>query len=50
MVRYHPQDQKIGDVRKGVSARRNLNTFCEHHAFISHIELKNVKDALGDDD
>ena len=55
MVRYHPQDQIIGDVTKGVSIRRNLNTFCEHtfcehHAFISHIEPKNVKDALGDDD
>ena len=50
MVRYHPQDQIIGDVTKGVSTRRTLNAFCEHHAFISHIEPKNVKDALGDDD
>ena len=50
MVRYHPQDQIICDVTKGVSTRRTLNAFCEHHAFISHIEPKNVKEALGDDD
>ena len=50
MVRYHPQEQIIDDVKRQVSIRRNLNDFCEHHAFISYIEPKNIKDTLGDDD
>jgi len=41
------KDNIIGDIKQGVSTRRRI-VFCEHVAFVSQIELKNVNDALND--
>ena len=41
------KDNIIGDIKKGVSTRRRI-VFCEHVVFVSHIEPKNVNDALND--
>jgi hypothetical protein len=48
--RSHILSNVIGDVRKGISTRRQLATFCSHHAFISHIEPQKVYEALEDPD
>ena len=37
----------IGDIKQGVSTRCRI-VFCEHVAFVSQIEPKNVNDALND--
>ena len=41
------KDNIIGDIKQGVSTRRGI-VFCEHVAFVSQIEPKNVNDALND--
>ena len=41
------KDNIIGDIKQGVSTRRRI-VFCEHVAFVSQIEPKNVNDALND--
>lgn len=42
-------DQVIGDIRKGVSTRSQVNNFCKYYAFISQIHPKTISDALLDD-
>ena len=41
------KDNIIGDIKQGVSTRRRI-VFCEHVAFVSQIEPKNVNDSLND--
>jgi len=41
-------DNIIGDISKGVITR-NMNNFCMNVAFVSHIEPKNIQEALQDD-
>jgi len=41
------KDNIIGDIKQEVSTRRRI-VFCEHVAFVSQIEPKNVNDALND--
>ena len=41
------KDNIIGDIKQGVSTRHRI-VFCEHDAFVSQIEPKNVSDALND--
>ena len=41
------KDNIIGDIKQGVSIRCRI-VFCEHVAFVSQIEPKNVNDALND--
>jgi hypothetical protein len=48
--RYHPVDQILGDISKGVTTRSRLATFCEHYSFVSSIEPFRVEEALQDPD
>ena len=41
------KDNIISDIKQGVSTKRRI-AFCEHVAFVSEIEHKNVNDALND--
>jgi len=45
---YHPKDLIIGDVSKGVTTRSKLHDLCDHYAFISHFEPKNILEIEGD--
>ena len=38
----------VGSLRKGVSTRRQLANYCEHHAFVSCVEPQKVYEALED--
>ena len=40
----------VGSLRKGVSTRRQLANYCEHHAFVSCVEPHKVYEALEDSD
>ena len=40
----------LGSLRKGVSTRRQLANYCEHHAFVSCVEPHKVYEALKDPD
>ena len=40
----------LGSLRKGVSTRRQLANYCEHHAFVSCVEPQKVYEALEDPD
>ena len=40
----------LGSLRKGVSTRRQLANYCEHHAFVSCVEPQKVYEALEDSD
>ena len=40
----------LGSLRKGVSTRRQLANYCEHHAFVSCVEPHKVYEALEDSD
>ena len=44
----HPKDLILGDVFKGVTTRSKLYNICDHFAFISHIEPKNILEATCD--
>jgi hypothetical protein len=48
--RYHPVDNILGDIKKGVTTRSRVATFYQHHSFISSLEPFKVKDALCDPD
>jgi hypothetical protein len=48
--RYHPVDQILGDINKGVTTRSRLANFCEHYSFVSSIETFRVEEALQDPD
>ncbi|XP_068498369.1 uncharacterized protein [Phaseolus vulgaris] len=41
-------DNVIGNIEEGVSTRKSLNNFCEAMAFVSHVEPKNLNEALKD--
>ena len=45
----HPQDQIIGNPSSEVRTRSSLRNICNNLAFISQIYLKNIKDALIDE-
>ena len=44
----HPKDLIIGDVSKRVTTRSKLYNLCDHFAFISYIEPKNILKAEAD--
>jgi len=46
----HPLDQILIDLNFGVQIRSRLKNFCACYAFLSHIEPKNVYEALIDSD
>ncbi|GAB2296671.1 hypothetical protein Dimus_038435 [Dionaea muscipula] len=47
---FHPLDQIISDIEKGVQTRSDLNNFYLFSRFLSYIEPKNIFDALQDTD
>ncbi len=48
--RDHPVDNILGDIRKGVTTRSRVASFCQHYSFVSSLEPARVEDALGDPD
>jgi len=46
----HVMKNLLGSLRKGVTTRRQLSNFCEHHGFVSFVEPQKVHEALNDDD
>jgi hypothetical protein len=48
--RDHPVDNILGDIKKGVTTRSRVTTFCQHHLFVSSLEPFKVEDALRDPD
>ena len=46
--RDHPVDNILGSIRRGVTTRSRLASFCEHYSFVSSLEPLKVDDALGD--
>ena len=42
--RYHPLDNIIGDISKGVTTRHSLKNICNNMAVVSMIEAKNLKE------
>jgi hypothetical protein len=46
--RYHPIDNILGDIEKGVTTRSRVTNFCEHYSFVSSFEPFKVEDALCD--
>lgn len=46
VVKDHPLDQILCDIRKGVSTRSQFNNFCKYYTFISQIEPKIIFDAI----
>ena len=47
--RYHPLDNIIGDISKGVTARHSIKDICNNTAFVSMIEPKILKEAIIDE-
>jgi len=47
--RYHPLDNIIGDISKGVTTRHSLKDYCNNMAFVSKIESKSLKEAIIDE-
>jgi hypothetical protein len=41
-------DNILSDIKKGVTTRLRVATFCQHHSFISSLEPFKVEDALRD--
>ena len=48
--RDHPVDNILGSIRKEVTTRSCLSTFCEYYSFVSSLEPLKVDKALGDPD
>jgi cobalamin biosynthesis protein CobT len=46
--RDHPVDNKLGDIKKGVTTRSRVINFCEHYLFVSSFDPFKVEDALCD--
>ena len=44
----HHLDQILTDLNSGVQIRSKLKNFCAFYAFLSHIEPKNIYEALAD--
>ena len=49
-AKYHPVDQIMGDISKGVQTRSRIASFCEHFSFVSSIEPNRIDEALNDPD
>ena len=49
ITRYHPLENVLGDIRKGVSTRSLVSNFCGFTAFVSQIEPKTIKEAIVDE-
>ena len=47
--RYHPLDNIIGDISKGVTTRHFLKDACNNMTFVSLIEPKNLNEAIIDE-
>ena len=47
--RYHPLDNIIGDISKGLTTRHSLKDACNNMAFVSLIEPKNLNEAIIDE-
>ena len=47
--RYHPLDNIIGDISKGVTTRHSFKDVCNNMDFVSLIEPKNLKEAIIDE-
>jgi hypothetical protein len=48
--RYHPVDNILGSIKRGVTTRSRLAIFCEFYSFVSSLEPLKVEEALGDPD
>jgi hypothetical protein len=48
--RDHPVDNILGDIKKGVTTRSRVTTFCQHYSFVSSLDPFKVEDALRDPD
>jgi hypothetical protein len=48
--RDHPIDNIIGSIRRGVTTRSHLASFCQHYSFVSPKEPTKIEDALKDPD
>jgi len=46
----HPLNQNLSDLNTGVQTKSKLKNFCVFYAFLSHIEPKNISEALADSD
>ena len=47
--RYHPLDNIIGDISKGLTTRHSLKDACNNMAFVSLIEPKNLNEVIVDE-
>ena len=47
--RYHPLDNIIGDISKGITTRYSLKDACNNMDFVSLIEPKNLNEAIIDE-
>jgi hypothetical protein len=48
--RYHPVDNVLDDIEKGVTIKSRVTNFYEHYSFIFSFEPLKVEDALRDPD
>lgn len=48
-VKDHPMEQILGEPSRGVSTQSSLRNICNHTAFLSQIEPKNIDEALLDE-
>jgi hypothetical protein len=48
--RDHLVDNILGDIKKGVTTRSRVTTFCQHNSFVFSLEPFKVEDALHDPD
>jgi hypothetical protein len=46
----HPVDNIIGSIRRGVTTRSHLASFCQHYSFVSPKEPTKIENALKDPD
>jgi hypothetical protein len=46
----HPVDNILGSLRKGVTTRSHLASFCQFYSFVSYLEPLKVEQALGGPD
>ena len=48
--RDHPVDNILGSIRRGVTTRSRLVSFCEHYSFVSSLVPLKIDEALEDSD
>jgi hypothetical protein len=46
IIKYHPTNQIVSDISKGVQTRSRIASFCEHFSFVSCIEPNCVDDKM----